>query len=174
MRLEYFDNLVDYCSMDEIYRFCKDSNFKLGWKDGSDEKRILNNLHSNWSFEDLKNSRLLPFVNLALKKSKKFNHLDEKKIYLTALNLVTPADTFYIHTHTDTDTLIYYANLHWEDGWEGETMFYDKNNLDNIIFTTPFKPGRMVLFDGSIPHTIGAQSISGPKYRFTVSIFFHK
>ena len=92
MRIEYFDNLVDYCVMDEIYRFSTDSSFRLGWKDGTDEKRTLNNLHSNWSFEDLKNSQLLPFVNTALKKSKNFNHLDETafcKIFLSNSNITT-------------------------------------------------------------------------------------
>jgi|DEB0MinimDraft_4_1074332.scaffolds.fasta_scaffold15280_3 hypothetical protein len=174
-KIEVFDDFIPYDRMERIYDFCHNSSFKLGWADGnSDEKRKLKNLHSPWSFDDLDRSQLLQYIGPVLQKSKNFNHLSVDDIYLTACNLCTPADTFFAHTHADTDTLLYYPNLHWEDGWEGETRFLDKNNRDEIIYTTIYKPGRIILFDGEIPHIIGTQSISGPKYRFTVGVFFKR
>jgi len=69
---------------------------------------------------------------------------------------------------------LYYPNLHWEDGWEGETRFFNKHNRDEIVYTSVYKPGRIILFDGEIPHQIGTQSITGPKYRFTIGVFFKR
>ena len=48
------------------------------------------------------------------------------------------------------------------------------DNINNIAYTTPYIPGRFILFDGSIPHTIRPQSSKAPKFRFTISIFFEK
>ena len=35
-----------------------------------------------------------------------------------------------------------------------------------------YVPGRLLMFDGTEPHSIRPQSFSGPQYRFTVSVFF--
>jgi len=62
--------------------------------------------------------------------------------------------------------------LNWEDGWYGETMFYDPNDLEKVSYTSLYKPGRIILFDGSIPHAIRPQSIRGPKYRISLTLIF--
>ena len=69
-------------------------------------------------------------------------------------------------------SVLYYINLDWRDGWHGETLFYNPNNLKEIIYTSLYIPGRIILFDGSIPHAIRPQSIKAPKFRFTLSLFF--
>ena len=66
-------------------------------------------------------------------------------------------------------TLLYYANQHWEYSWGGHTIFYDKDG--NIKTTVEVKPGRIVIFDGSIPHTVMPMNIrSSPVYRFTIAL----
>ena len=47
--------------------------------------------------------------------------------------------------------VILYLNHEWNPNWGGETIFYD-HNLDAQRIVTP-KPGRVVMFDGRIPHT---------------------
>ena len=64
--------------------------------------------------------------------------------------------------------------MDWQDGWYGETIFYDPDDINNIAYTSPYTPGRFILFDGSIPHTIRPQSIKAPKFRLSLSIFFEK
>jgi len=49
-----------------------------------------------------------------------------------------------------------------------------KNNKRDILLASPYVPNRLIIFDGSIPHTITSQSILGPTYRFTISLFFTK
>ena len=80
----------------------------------------------------------------------------------------------YIHAHWDKQIALYYVNLDWKDGWYGETLFYDPLNLQKIDFASSFIPGRILLFDGSIPHTIRPQSIKGPKFRMTLSLIYSK
>jgi hypothetical protein len=66
---------------------------------------------------------------------------------------------------------LYYVNLEWRDGWYGETFFYS-DDLKDVAFTSLYVPGRILLFDGDIPHAIRPQSVAGPKYRITISTFF--
>ena len=77
----------------------------------------------------------------------------------------------FIHSHPEKLAILYYVNLDWEDGWHGETLFYNESGKE-IVFASPYTPGRVIVFDASIPHTIRPQSVIGPKFRFTLSIFF--
>lgn len=77
------------------------------------------------------------------------------------------------HYHTDTKgvpavTLLYYANLEWNPDWGGETMFTDDTDLNKIVYTSAYKPGRVVLFDSEIPHKACPPSFHASHYRFTV------
>lgn len=48
-------------------------------------------------------------------------------------------------------TVMFYTNNEWYRDWGGETIFYDLD--DNIIKAVQPKPGRVVSFDGRIPHS---------------------
>ena len=80
------------------------------------------------------------------------------------------------HMHVDgkyypCKTLLYYANQHWEYNWGGHTIFYDKDG--NIKTTVEVKPGRIVIFDGNIPHTVMPMNPRcSPSFRFTVAFKF--
>ena len=68
-------------------------------------------------------------------------------------------------------TLIYYMNREWKHEWGGETIFLDDNSKE-IEYITPFVPGRIIVFDSTIPHSARQQSFAGPLYRFTLAIKF--
>ena len=63
--------------------------------------------------------------------------------------------------------------MEWKQEWWGETQFLSED-LKEIIFTNQYVPGRVIWFDGEIPHTIKTQSFSAPKFRFSLSIFFDR
>ena len=68
---------------------------------------------------------------------------------------------------------LYYANMHWDPEGGGETLFYKKDRK-TIGLASPYIPNRLVIFDGKVPHTIKAQNLLGPSYRFTIGMFFNK
>jgi SM-20-related protein len=49
-----------------------------------------------------------------------------------------------------TFTLLYYPNPEWEDGWEGETVFYDE--AGEVDLAVRLRPNRAVFFDSRIVH----------------------
>ena len=53
----------------------------------------------------------------------------------------------------------------------GAILFYDDYS-DEIIQSSKYKPGRIVLFDGKTPHSIRPSSHIAPQYRFTLFIGF--
>ena len=96
----------------------------------------------------------------------------KNKLSKIVCNLVKPDDVHYIHAHPDQHACLFYVNLDWRDGWHGETLFYNLEDLKEVAYTSLYIPGRIILFDGSIPHAIRPQSVKGPKFRFTLSLFF--
>lgn len=48
-------------------------------------------------------------------------------------------------------TGVLYLNRNWNDNWGGETIVYDKNNLDYCEISK-FQAGKLIVFDGANPH----------------------
>ena len=89
---------------------------------------------------------------------------------------VMPHDSFEYHTDSfevGDFSLLYYMNLDWQPFWEGETNFGCPNLID-IFFSCAFVPGRVVIFDSSIPHKSTQQSFSCPHVRFVANAVFTK
>lgn len=166
--IQVYDDLFDFRYKNDIYNYVKNSFFKIGWSDSDTPDSIKHEfIHSSYSNEDLSN---LEFFE-RLKKTPVMDHIKDLELKHTKVNLSTPSDSNFIHTHPEKISLIYYINLHWANGWHGETLFYDECGKD-IIFASSYTPGRIIVFNGSIPHTIRPQSVIGPKFRFTLSSFF--
>ena len=60
----------------------------------------------------------------------------------------------YVHVDDGEYTMIYYPALEWNPEWEGGTAFYkiDEEGRYDAIKYVSYKPNRMVLFPGHIPH----------------------
>ena len=74
--------------------------------------------------------------------------------------------------HKDDDrpgtyTLLYYPVPEWKAGWEGETMFYGKDN--EIAFAVDMRPNRAVFFDSRILHNGRAPGRDCPALRISVA-----
>ena len=169
MLLNIFDNRVPYNIMDGLWDKSITTDFKLGWVDRDEPEKYDLNIHSDIQPSFLKSSGILPYFEQCIDDTEWFNNTTLDRI---VLNVVKSDDVHYMHVHTNTQILLYYINLDWRDGWYGETLFYDPYDTDRISFTSPYKPGRIILFDGSIPHAIRPPSIKGPKFRFSLSLFF--
>ena len=162
-----YDNTVPFAKMQEIYNFVTESYFRLGWEDRTDIK--VPNIHSRYTEEELKRCGLYPH----LKKIASKHEYGNNKFIECIVNLSKSGDYNFCHTHKGQIVLLYYVNLYWQDGFGGETLFYD-DDLINAKSVSSFVPGRIIIFDGDTPHTIRAQSTYGPDYRFTISYFVDK
>ena len=70
-------------------------------------------------------------------------------------------------------TMLIYPNLEWGSNHGGETVFYEEDKTE-MVYLNPYVPGRICIFDGSIPHCAKPQALVGAKYRFTIACKFVK
>tara|TARA_Y100000114_G_C11553478_1_gene228328 strand:+ start:55 stop:546 length:492 start_codon:yes stop_codon:yes gene_type:complete len=153
--IEVYDDIVPFHVQQAVYGMIINSNFRLGWGDRSDISADKVNIYSGWSLDDLKRSGLYAYVE-GIHSFEKY----EKCV----VNLTKPCDYHYKHTHLGQTLVLYYANLVWREGWDGETV------IDGKVYE--YTPGRLIKMDGHTVHSIKPQSIIGPNFRFTVAIFF--
>tara|TARA_R100001086_G_scaffold155914_1_gene83346 strand:- start:28 stop:552 length:525 start_codon:yes stop_codon:yes gene_type:complete len=166
-RIKTFDNFLSPDSAQIVFNTVIRSRYIIGWDDSYEpQNKTHPNLHSPYNKEDVKNLRILDPI------LKKLN--DKKLTYHSCIvNLTKPLDINFIHVHPDQIVALYYCNPTWYTEWGGETLFYEDNKKD-IHLSSPYVPNKLIIFDGSVPHTIKAQNLLGPSYRFTVSLFFNK
>jgi len=161
--IKVYDGVLELNQKQHLYSFIIKSKFMLGWEDNNIIENQANKLlHSVYSNEDLEKFKFFDY----LRNTELWSELQNYCVEQSIVNLSTPADYNFVHTHSEDKVLLYYANLDWRDGWHGETLFYDELGKD-VVFASAYTPGRIILFDASIPHTIRPQSIIAPKYRFT-------
>jgi len=67
-------------------------------------------------------------------------------------------------------TFVVFMNTSWEASWQGEAVFYDAMET-SIRWSVIPEPGRLVVFDGSIPHWGRAPARRCPALRLTLA--FH-
>jgi hypothetical protein len=123
-------------------------------------------LRSTWLEEDQKKVGFFDYPNV--KKLLAEHKCKPDEVYVV---IGTASDVYRYHVDNSTNnlTLLYYANLVWQPSWEGETHFSDEQ-MQDIRCSVSFKSGRIVLFDGSIPHKSSQPSHEAPDYRFVVVV----
>ena len=164
-RIAVYDDLFPLVYRTFIYQFAMNSLFTIGWEDSLEQnKQTYKNLHSIYAESDMIN---LKFVS-ELEKTIAGKELENYQISNCILNLSSPSDVNFIHTHAEDKILLYYVNLDWQEGWYGETLFYSEDKK-NVTHCSPYTPGRLIVFDASIPHTIRPQSNLCQCYRFTLA-----
>lgn len=163
-----FDDVFELSYRQKLYDFAvKETPYQLGWEDNVDiENKEHIYFHSNVSLHQYEKLKLLE----TLKKTDVISFIQHKFPYKFVINCSHPSDTNFAHSHVNT-TLLYYANRGWKPEWAGETLFFNEE-LSEVMYTSMYVPGRIILFDGGIPHSIRAQSRYAPQYRFTYTIFF--
>tara|TARA_B100000945_G_scaffold321363_1_gene335451 strand:+ start:8906 stop:9598 length:693 start_codon:yes stop_codon:yes gene_type:complete len=95
-----------------------------------------------------------------------------ENMYASYVNTLKFGDMPGIHVDApyfveDNMTVLVYLNAEWMPNWGGETIFYDQN-LDAAKVVS-LKPGRVVMFDGRIPHTGRAPNRITPYNRYILA-----
>lgn len=65
-------------------------------------------------------------------------------------------------------SVLYYANLKWDINWDGGTVWRSED-LSEIEFISDYVPGRLVMFDSTIPHKAQQPSLEAAPYRITLN-----
>jgi hypothetical protein len=77
------------------------------------------------------------------------------------------------HAHYDNDagvTALYFANWQWEENWQGETIFYDREG--EACHAVAPRPGRLVAFPANVLHRGGVPAKTCFQPRLTVAFKF--
>ncbi|HTW39179.1 MAG TPA: 2OG-Fe(II) oxygenase [Steroidobacteraceae bacterium] len=76
------------------------------------------------------------------------------RIYRSYCNYAAYGDMLFTHTDCAPGagelTALWFIAPEWNVEWGGETLFFD-SSMDAQVAVSP-RPGRLVLFDGSLPH----------------------
>lgn len=161
--IHVFDDGIDFAERQRMYLFLSESYYKIvGGAELSIESAKDKALQSIFSQNDVDNLGLLQVIPKEAKdiiKGYKVN-----RAYALLLNY---SNVPYFHVDGGHDlTLLYYADTRWDINWGGETMFANKN-LSEIAYTSVYKPGRVIIFDASIPHKPCTSIYGTPNYRLT-------
>lgn len=168
-KIHVFDGLLPMNVRDKAFMFASNSMYRIGWGDSdSEKKRAYKFLYSSFTEDDNNNFGVLPYLLANTVVKDIVGNLQPKN---SIINLSTPSNVHTAHAHPEKLVLLYYVNPEWEQSWYGETLFYSED-LKEIKLALPYTPGRVVLFDGSIPHSIRPQSIAADGYRFTYAVSF--
>ena len=97
---------------------------------------------------------------------------EQYRPYRAYTNYSSYGDMLYTHTDCLPDqrelTALWFMSTEWEPEWGGETMFFD--SAGDALFCVSPRPGRLVIFDGAIPHAGRPPSRICYKPRYTFAI----
>jgi hypothetical protein len=170
--IDVYDDVFLFAEVIAYEKFIKNSLFTATGFDRAGYKNINTQIHALYSISDFQhmgmlNSKGFQFLN---KTHELFDLENSNDIQQIRVNLSTPAEANYVHTDfLNGKTFIYYACHEWEVQWGGHTLFLDEQ-MQEAEYTCLYKPGRVVVFDGSIPHMIMTPSVLCPINRFTFVI----
>jgi Rps23 Pro-64 3,4-dihydroxylase Tpa1-like proline 4-hydroxylase len=168
--IKVYDDLVAPSYREAIYSYVQNSMFRIGNQDGSALETMPHQyMYSEYSPEDLVNSKFVEAVQ-----GTEVGELLKTHEFARALvNLSVPSDSNFLHAHHDCIVVLYYANVNWHADWAGETVFYNDSKTE-VTKAVNVKPGRVVVFDGSLHHSVRPQAPIAPHYRFTLATTLRK
>lgn len=65
-------------------------------------------------------------------------------------------------------TVVMFCNEYWPSSWGGELVFYD-HRKENILKSVLPKPGRIVIFNGHVPHGARSPAVTCDQLRMTLA-----
>ena len=148
--IRVYDNRISFFHIEKFYHFIKNSKFKISGADGI-LSTYNNQVYSTFSSQDVMELGILDtdiFKNIRDEFS-----LHKKEIKQIRVNCSTFSEDNTIHCDNNGLTFLYYVNPVWDIAWSGHTVFLS-DDLKESEYLSLYKPGRIVLFDGTIPHLI--------------------
>jgi Rps23 Pro-64 3,4-dihydroxylase Tpa1-like proline 4-hydroxylase len=173
--IEIYDDIFDRAQRTRFYNFILSSKFRPnGMEDNRLEHKGDISMCSIYSIEDLDNMGFFKSPEIQLLKDRLNNwDIAQIRVNLTTLNDRNRFHVDYEDRKLEALTLLYYPNLEWNVEWGGFTMFTNET-LTEVEYCSTYTPGRVILFNSTIPHAINPPSNIAPVYRFSFAIQFTK
>jgi Rps23 Pro-64 3,4-dihydroxylase Tpa1-like proline 4-hydroxylase len=162
------DGRVNFCQQEAAFTFCRNSSFRFGHSATSSHHQDLSRFVSYLTDQELAVTGLDDIAR-SITKDLFSKDLDIQRSYINVYFPYTPTAVHTDDIESNTVTLLYYANPTWHHDWGGETQFFTKD-LTSITDSILPAPGRIAIFDSTIPHTARSPSVLAPTPRFTIAI----
>jgi hypothetical protein len=169
--LDVYDDYFSFNDRYKFFNYIKNSIYKIGGNDGSGQEQHdqIQQIYSVFSPADIDK---MEFSSTPLFKEITDRYdLQNRQLKLIRVNFSPPSERNFIHCDAAGVTVLYYASITWKLEWGGHTLFMD-DNLDEAVYTCIYKPGRMVVFDGTIPHMIMTPTMMATQYRYSLALQF--
>jgi hypothetical protein len=169
-QIHIYDGLIPAMLRADFYEYVQRSAFFIGWGDSDSQKALKHEcLYTFYDGPQTLKAGILPF----LQTTEVNEHIKGLDLTKSIVNMSVPTHSHFSHCHPEKIVVLYYVNLDWDQHWHGETLFYSED-LTEIDLAVQYTPGRVVVFDASIPHAIRPQSHSADHYRFTYTMTFEE
>ena len=172
--IEIYDNVFNFAEQNYLFEYVKKCAFRLNRVPSNVvlQSQQFKTLLSEFNIYDLLKIDFFTSSGQEYLRNKIVN--EKYRLHRAYVNLSTAQDVYHYHvdSHIDNDfTLLYYCNNYWEENWEGETHFGDDKGSE-IIHSCSFKPNRIVLFSGTIPHKSSQPSFFAREFRYVLTLKF--
>ena len=101
--LNVFDDKVPFIIRDNLWNYCINSTYRLGWEDTDVPEKYDLNIHSHWSTEELESTEILPHIKKCIDETDWFTNTKLSKIVCTWLDLMM----FIIYTYIKNNKSVY-------------------------------------------------------------------
>jgi len=149
--IHVFDNLVSSVVLKQINDALDQSSFTR-----NEIAKPETQEHKHWAREmPIQATQQLPLFRPTMLASGTFCAPGTRfNLYRSYTNYASFGDMLFTHTDcmpgAGEITALWFIAEHWEHEWGGETLFFNQH-MDAEFVVSP-KPGRLILFNGEIPH----------------------
>lgn len=179
-QIRVFDNFINYNDISELYLHCSrglgfiDSNFDNPWSSKfTKPKQICAIYPPSDQNQTIQHTTVHNLITRKILNSKQFGFFSKTHEVLSiSFNKSSFGTSDLVHvdsTDNNNYTILTYVNPEWNIDWGGETLFYDPN-LQEIAKSIIPKPGRVVIFDSTLPHSARPPQIHCPYSRCVLAI----
>jgi hypothetical protein len=167
--LVVYDDVFSYQERTDMFDFVRHSLYRTTGTDSTIDRKTNFQIYSSYSEDDLCGLGIEKFENYRIIAEQ--HNFAKRKLDQIRVNLSYPMEENAPHSDSYGLTFLYYVNLDWEISWGGHTLFLN-DQLDELEYVCLYKPNRVVVFDGTIPHMILNPNGQAPMHRYSFVIQF--
>lgn len=164
-----YDDVFSYQETVDMFRFIRNSLYRTTGVDDSIYTSSGNQIYSNYTTGDLDSFGIRNTNGYKVLSNK--HNFNQRVLEQIRVNFSYPTEQNKPHTDSQGVTFLYYANIEWNLNWGGHTLFLN-DSLDDAVCVSLYRPNRVVVFDGSIPHMIMSPTSMAQTHRYSFVLQF--